>query len=275
MEKINAKSIVRYQLLFAILISYGLAIFTIAHADAPRGRIDLDFSAEKALLKELGLSEDANDEQILALLDKPDKKKGSVILLIRYKKIYSAIPKLIEILHAEDTNTGITSAFNKRWAAEALCDFGNRDWVPLIKAMAADPNSQVNRSPLKYDVAGLLARAGDFSQFDVVVKGLSDEKYFIRSKAIQELGKFAHPTDPITDKAAELLLNAAKTEKVLVTQEYAIESLEKLAKEKPVLRKKVVEALEANINSTDKSFQAICKAKLKAYNKITEPNNSP
>jgi hypothetical protein len=128
---------------------------------------------------------------------------------------------------------------------------------------------------LKYDVAGLLARVGDFSQFDVVAKGLSDEKYFIRAKAIQMLGKFAHPTDPITDKAAELLLNAAKTEKILVTQEYAIESLEKLAKEKPVLRKKVVEALEANVNSTDKNFQASCRSKLKAYNKITEPNNPP
>jgi hypothetical protein len=269
----NVETGICRKFLCIVFLGFGMLITTSAYADAPRGQPDGDFSPERMLLQKLGLSEDASDAEILALLDSPNKSKGSVILLIRYKKIYSATPKLLDILYAKYANDGIISVFDKRWAAEALCDFGNRDWVPIIKAMAEDPNSEVNRDSLKYNVAGLLARAGDFSQFDVVAKGLSDEKDFIRSTAMLELSKFAHPTDPVTDKAAELLANYAKNEPNIKFRGYAIEGLEKLAKAKPSLQGKVIESLEANINSTDKDLRAICNVKLKTiYKKPAEPN---
>jgi HEAT repeat protein len=160
-------------------------------------------------------------------------------------------------------------------ASEALCDFGNKDWLPTIKAMITDPNVKLSHIALKYNAAGLLARAGDFSQFDVIVKGLSDEKDYIRSTAIRELGNFADSTNPVTDSAATLLSNIAKSDKTPRFRIYAIESLEKLAKVKPELKQKIIEALEANTDSVDPNVQRICQVKLMMYKKPWEPNSPP
>jgi hypothetical protein len=241
------------------------------YADVPQGQPNSDFSAERFLLRELlGLPENATDSQIVDLLTSPDKRNAA-ILLIRYRRIVSAEPKLLEIVKSD----GIHDA-DKLMAAEALCDFGNKEWLPVVKAITTDPNSYLSRTPLKYDAAGLLARAGDFSQFDVVAKGLSEEKDFIKSRAIRQLGNFASTTDPITDTAANFLSDIAKSDKTPRLREYAIESLEKLAKAKPALKEKVIEALEANVNSADESLRTICKVKLTAvYKKSAEPNNTP
>jgi hypothetical protein len=223
-------------------------------------------SGEVMTLQALGLSEDTNDTEILRLLDVSDKRIFA-ISLVESRRIIAGIPKLIKIFD----NNALTIS-ERVTAAEALCTLGDNSWLSTIKAMATDPNSKLNRMSLQYDAAGLLARAGDYSQFDVVVKGLSDEKDFIRHKAMFELSKFAHPTDPVTDRAAELLTNFAKSEPNLRFREYAIEGLEQLAKVKPVLKQKVVEALEANANSSDKNLKTSCKVKLKAYKKPAEPN---
>jgi len=217
---------------------------------------------ERMELIALGLNEDANDNEIVKLLDDPDREKlVHVVLAIRYRKISWATPKLLRVF-----NDSKTHVVEKIWIADALCDFGNREWMPTIKALAVDPNSPLD-IPLKIDVAGLLARAGDYSQFEVVADGVSDSKDYIRSTAIHELGNFGHKTDPVTDSAAELLTSAAKSEPVPFLRERAIESLEKIAKAKPEVTAKVIEALQANKDSSDKDLRIMCRAKLKMYGK--------
>ena len=214
---------------------------------------------EKMILCKLGLREDVNDTEIIKLLDIPDKT-GSVILLIRYRKISSATPKLLEIFN--DNKTTIPKKIS---AAKALCDFGNREWVQPLKAIATDPNSVIRRTSLKIDVAGLLARAGDYSQFEMLATSINDSKDYIRSFAIQALGNFGHKTNPVTDSAVELLTSAAISDPIPFLRERAIESLEKIAKKKPVVTSKVIDALDANIDSPDKNLRSICRVKLTIY----------
>lgn len=217
---------------------------------------------EKTLYRELGLSEDVNDSVIIQLLDVPNKR-ASAILLIRYRKISSAIPKLLQIY-----NNNEIFFLEKIGVAEALCDFGNREWMPTIKALSTDPNSIINRNafkPYKIKIAGLLARAGDYSQFEVVAKGISDSRDYIRFTAVHELGNFGHKTEPITDSAVGLLISAATSDSVPRLRELAIRSLEKIAKKKPEVTSKVIDALEANVDSPDKNLRIICRVKLKSY----------
>ena len=88
--------------------------------------------------------------------------------------------------------------------------------MPAIKALSTDPNSIINRGgPFmshKINVAGLLARAGDYSQFEIVAKGINSSEKPIRSKAIQALGNFGHKTNPVTDSAVELLKSVATSD---------------------------------------------------------------
>ncbi len=215
--------------------------------------------AEKMLLAKLGLAEDVNDAEVVDLLDDPDKRTSAVILLIRYRKISSATPKLLLIVN--DDNVSI---FAKRAAAEALCDFGNREWMPTIKALSSDPNSRLH-IPLKIDLAGLLARTGDYSQFEVVATRIDDNKRSVRYVTIQALGNFRHKTEPVTDLAAVLLTFTAISDPVPWLRERAIYSLEKIAKIKPEITSRVINALEANIDSQDKNLRRVCRVKLKMY----------
>ena len=214
---------------------------------------------EKTLLRELGLAEDVNDSAIIQLLDIPNKR-SSATLLIRYRKISSATPKLLQIFN--DSKTGI---YEKIAAAKALCDFGNREWMPTIKALSTDPNGIIARTPLKIKVAGLLARAGDYSQFEILKNGLTDSRDYIRSTSIYQLRNFGHKTEPITDSAVGLLRTVAISDSVPRLREYAIESLEKIAKKKPELSSKIIYVLAANIDSPDKKLRIVCRVKLKMY----------
>ena len=62
--------------------------------------------------------------------------------------------------------------------------------MPTIKALIEDPNSILNRSGLsesgkidrKIDTAGLLARAGDYSQFEIVTNGIGSSEKPIRGR---------------------------------------------------------------------------------------------
>jgi hypothetical protein len=256
--------------LFVMVVVCVLMIFALSAIARDRSVQTSNLTSDlKDLYQILGMREDANDKEIIDLLQDPNKRIIA-ITLIKHKHISSAVPQLLNIVN--DSNMLLPSRLT---AAGALCLFGNREWVPVVKNMMGDVNGMIPFTSEKYNAAGLLARAGDFSQFDVVVKGLSDEKDFIQSEAIYQLGNFASPTDPVTDSAATLLSNIAKSDKTPRFRDAAIGSLEKLAKEKSVLRGKVIEALEANIDSTDKDFQVICKAKLREYNKISEPNSPP
>jgi len=224
---------------------------------------------EKTLYRELGLSEDVNDSVIIQLLDNPDKRRNAVILLIRYRRISSATPKLLQIFNDDKTNV-----FTKIAAAEALCDFGNKEWMPTIKALSLDPNGIIARTPLKIKVAGLLARAGDYSQFEIVATAVSDSTNYVRSSAIYELGNFGHKTAPVTDLAVGLLLSVATTDPAPRLREHAIYSLEKIAKKKPEVESKVIAALEANKDSTDKDLRIMCNAKLNSYSKKMKKEKS-
>lgn len=215
--------------------------------------------AEKMVLTKLGLREDVNDSEIIQLLD-IRRKRITATLLIRYRKISSATPKLLEIF-----NDNKTTLFAKLSAAKALCDFGNREWVQPLKAIAIDPNGVISRTSLKIDVAGLLARAGDYSQFEVLATSINDSKDYIRFFAIQALGNFRHKTETVTDSAAELLTSAAISDPVPWLRERAIESLERIAKIKPEVNSKVISALEANIDSPDKNLRSVCRVKLTIY----------
>lgn len=224
--------------------------------------------AERFFIGALGLREDVNDVEIVKLLDIPDKQIFAMAL-VRYRKISSAVPKLLQIVN--DANTLLPA---KIAAADALCDFGNKEWMPTIKALSLDPNGIIARTPLKIKVAGLLARAGDYSQFEIVATAVSDSTNYVRSSAIYELGNFGHKTAPVTDLAVGLLLSVATTDPAPRLREHAIYSLEKIAKKKPEVESKVIAALEANKDSTDKDLRIMCNAKLNSYSKKMKKEKS-
>jgi len=243
---------------FCALLS-NISIATDAKNTSP-GRRPPCSSEEKMFLRELGLREDVNDAEIIQLLDIPNPKRLFVTSLVRYRKIYSGMPKLLQIVNDDEA-----IVFERVAAAEALCDFGNKEWIPTIKALSTDPNSFISRTPLKIGVAGLLARGGDYSQFEIVASGISSNKQHIRGTAIQALGNFGHRTDPVTDSAVKLLFSAATSDVVPWFRERAIESLEKITKKKPHIIPKLIDALETNKDSLDKYLGITCRVKLKIY----------
>jgi HEAT repeat protein len=253
----------------AFLLYVSLANISITKVTAPVKSPEtrhLDMSPEKRLLVLLGLKEDVNDTQIIQLLDVP-KKQIFATGLVRYRRISSATPKLLQIVN--DANIFFPPRLT---AADALCDFGNKEWIPAIKALSLDPNSIVARSPFKIEVARLLARAGDYSQFEVVAKSVGDNKSSVRHLAIQALGEFCHKNDPVTDSATKLLYTVATSDDVPSLRDQAIVSLEKIAKIKPEVTSKVIDAIQANVNSADKNLRTMCRQKLKVYSKQSKTN---
>jgi len=157
-------------------------------------------------------------------------------------------------------------------AAEALCDFNNREWMPSIKALIAEPNSSISGRPNEIQLAGLLARAGDYSHFQVVSKNAGHGNQSMRYAAIQALRNFANRTDPVTDLAGELLISAATSDPIPFLRREAIYSLDRLASVKPNVKSKVIDASQANISSSDKSLSLTAKAMLMKYGRQTGKN---
>jgi hypothetical protein len=217
-------------------------------------------STEKELLSLLGLPEDVSDAQIIQTLDISGPRRLFVMSLVRYRKIYPATSKLIEIVNDDEV-----IVFERIAAAEALCDFANKEWVGTIKSLSLDPNSIVARTTLKIKVAGLLARAGDYSQFEIVAGAIGDSRKYVRFSGICELANFRHKTDPVTDLAVELLLSVATTDPEFGLRKMAIYSLEKIAKEKPQIIPNLIHALEANRDSPDKYLGITSRVMLKIY----------
>lgn len=218
-------------------------------------------SVEKNLLGLLGLGDDATDAEIVQLLDIPEKQIFAMIL-VSYGRISSATPKLLQIV--EDSNTLLPA---KMAAADTLCDFGNREWVPTLKPLLLDPNSSVARTHLRIKVAGLLARAGDYSQFETVAAAIGDKRKWVRGMVVTALGNFRHKTEPVTDLAARLLVSLAIADPSPRLRERAIYSLEKIAKVRPEATSYVIACLQANLDSPDKMLRTICKGMLVMYDR--------
>ena len=247
--------------LFLLLLLIGSSTSVANRPDYSTGRRESDMMTRSYLIS-LGLKEDANDSEIVRLLDDPNKAI-SVAGLISHKKIYSAIPKLLEIVNKPNNNK--KNDILKISAAETLRDLGNTEWVPQMKRLASDPNTSPLFVTHRIEAAGLLASVGDYSQFELVVKHVNDSKEYERLTAIRQLANFGHKSNPVTDKAVELLKNAAISDSVPRLRGYAVESLEKIVAKKPSITPKLLEALEANKDSQDKDLRTLCAEKLKKY----------
>jgi hypothetical protein len=192
-------------------------------------------SGEEYFLTLLGLREDVNDTELIQLLDIPEKQIFAMGVVM-YRKTSPATPKLLQIVN--DANMLLPA---KICAADTLCYLGNREWMPTIKTLSLDPNGPIAGTSLAIKVAGLLARAGDYSQFEIVAAAVGDSEDYVRSSAIWELANFRHKTDPVTDSAVSLLTSVAMSDPVPRMRRYAIESLEKVAKEKPQIIPKLID----------------------------------
>jgi HEAT repeat protein len=190
---------------------------------------------EKDLLAWLGLREDANDTEVLQLLDIPEKQI-IVSAVVSYRKTYSAVPKLLQIVNDPNTLLPVQIA-----AADSLCSLGNKEWMPTIKTLSLDPNGPIRGTYLAIKVAGMLARAGDYSQFETVAAWVADGKRYGRLSAICELANFRHKTDPVTDAAVDILVSVADTDPEPSFRQWAIYSLQKIAKEKPQIIPKLID----------------------------------
>ena len=84
--------------------------------------------------------------------------------------------------------------------------------------------------------AGLLARGGDYSQFDIIAAAIGDSRKYVRGWAIFELATLRHKNNPFTDSAVELLLSVANTDPDIRSRLSAMHSLERIAKQKPQIR---------------------------------------
>lgn len=215
---------------------------------------------ERSLCAALGLNENVSNDEIVKLLDGRNKRI-LVMSLIRRRKISSASDKLLQIIN--DNNAMF---LEKLYASKALCDFGNKDWVKRIKEIYSDPNNNIHIS-IRIDVAGLLARVGDYSQFDVVAEHIRDKDFSIRYFAIKALPNFQHMKKSNSVSAAELLMTVAISDQIPWLREHAIFCLEKMAKDQPEIKAVVVDALEINLNSPDNNLRIICEAKLRSYRK--------
>jgi hypothetical protein len=83
-------------------------------------------AAEKSLMRSLALKEDANDAEIIELLNDP-RKRIFAAGLIRCRRIKGANDKLLELVGDDKADV-----FTRIAAAEALCDLDCGDWIPAI-----------------------------------------------------------------------------------------------------------------------------------------------
>ena len=134
--------------------------------------------------------------------------------------------------------------------------FGNYEWVPQIKAMVTEPNSGIGTGNIA--VAGLLARAGDYSQFEMLTTYIKNKEPMI-AEAIRALGNFD------TNSAASFLKDIAISGPAPSFRIEAIESLDKIAEKRPELLPKLVDALEANKDSNYPPLKKRCAEKLEKY----------
>lgn len=219
--------------------------------------VEADMSLDRAIMSKLGLANDASDADIVRLLD--DRKKRILATsFVKSRRIAAAIPKLMEMMREDDS-----SIYVKVSAADALCFLGNMEWIEQIKGLLSDPDVRLAESH-KIQIAGLLALGGDYSQFEIVKRNIANEKRYIRCEVIESLGKF-RSRNAKGDEAADLLLAVMMGDPDARMRDTALVSLERIARERPEIKSKIVTALEANLNCSDKKFQGFCRRKLERY----------
>lgn len=206
----------------------------------------------------LGPRTDVNDAEIIRMLDEP-LRSMSAMGLISYRKVSAAVPDLLYVLR--DERRMMPERF---MAATTLCNLGNTDWIKPIKEMSADPNSELSRAH-GVDVAGLLARAGDYSRFDIVAGHLKDREGHTQVNAVSALANFAHGTHPAAISAAGLLCAVATSDPDPWMREHAIWCLEKIVQKRPDAEAKLIEAARANAHATDRSLWNTSQALLMMY----------
>jgi len=224
------------------------------------------WNSERRLLAALGLPADASDNQIVGLLDEAGKRPLA-IGLIRYRKITSASARLLEIVNDEATVLPIRIS-----AAHGLCDFGNKEWIKPLKALVTDPNSEVYFSS-KIDIAGLLARAGDYSQFQTLSEYIGHPKRYIRSAVVRALGNFRAKERKEVLAAAELLVSVATSDREPSVRRASIKSLDKIVLQRPDVSPRLLEAAKANLESEYKSLRLTSRIVLRRLEKKRVEND--
>jgi len=264
MNKHNLNKFVYSSILLCLLVTALIA----NEVEEDKTIIYVDNSIEMSSLTELGLSSDVTDGEIVQLLDEPSKCIPA-ISLIRYRRISSAIPKLVEIVKQSNISANslesMASFLFKLNAAEALCDFGNKEWIEPVKKCLDDSNNPIPSISYQIRIVRLLAREGDYSYFNIVSDNINNEQSSVRSSAVYALGYFNLKENMITDQAASLLETVAISDSDEWVRKRAIESLEEIAKNNPGIIPKVIIALEANLNSRNHFLHQTCKTRLEVY----------
>jgi len=194
------------------------------------------------------------DEEVIRLLDDP-RQFLIGISLIKQRKMTAATPILLEITHSESTGSR-----TKLYAAKTLLSLGNRQWIEPMKGISADPNIPMLR---RLATAGLLAQAGDYTQFEVVSGSLENDDDRIRQEAVKILPDFKGRATQVT----ELLVSLGEHDGNPGVRMAAIASIEKMVSERPEVLPLLLQVLEANVNSENAYLQKQCEAKLKQYGK--------
>lgn len=193
---------------------------------------------------------------------KDPRMRFNSISNIRRTKLFPAIPELLELMKIEDSRD---SFYDKLNAAETLCDFGNKEWIESIKKLSRTTKFPITTEE-KIQIAVLLARAGDCSQFDFLSNYISHADWLFRYLTIKFLSEMSNSTKQAASRAAELLELAAMTDPIMSLRRDAIVALEKLLKNAPDSEPRLLKVLETNLNSADDKLRTICEAKIKEYN---------
>ncbi|MBE0534054.1 MAG: tetratricopeptide repeat protein [Phycisphaerae bacterium] len=225
--------------------------------------------SEPEALAAMGLAADAPDDAIITLPANPDKCILAC-LVIRYRKLTAATPNLLAVVNDPDT-----TILAKFFAADALCEMANTEWTAALKMeLGADKYRRLNILSTQVRIAGLLARAGDYSLFRILESTAHSPQQSIRTAVIAELGRLHDARHPTTDKAAAILLTIAADDASTSVRARAIESLEKLTKIKPRIKDKLIQALQANADSTDNALQTRVRQKLQEYGKLSAASDT-
>lgn len=214
---------------------------------------------EKTLFLLLDIPTDATDQDIISKLDSP-QKIAAMQLIVR-RQITDALPKLHMIV--EDKNEAI---LNRSHAARTLLYFKDRGWIKAIRSLYDSYDAkQFYEIDCKIHLAGTLAMIGDYSPIEMVLKGTVHENYLVRIQAARQLAEYNDPNSPVSDIASDALVEMAKSDSDVPVRKESIFALEKIVQKKMEYRNKLLEAVEANVDSIDKDLKALSQERKGIY----------
>ncbi len=231
---------------------------SVSWADAPLFGGGNDWDSQARLLSALDLPRDASNVDIMELFDVPSKRP-LVITLVRYRKITSASDRLLQVVNDEDEMLPIRIS-----AAKALNTLGNKQWVEPLRSLVADPNSNIYAGG-RLSIAALLANEGDSSQFKILIDFVNSPQWFNRAKAVQEMGNISSKNSTGAENIVETLVSVAKNDSDAGVRWNAVNSLSAIATSRREFAPKLMEALEANINSRDEGLRSTCEIEMSIW----------